>query len=135
MIRSQIGMNEYIEYMKMKYEKQNTLMKKIQEERQKELGKTEKMENNKSSLKSDLPDYFRWSGDETTLLEDPNISGGWKIKLELRKGGGHRMYFVTPDRKYVIRSIEGVLEYLQHNDVQHGGDIVKTQTQPSAQFN
>ena len=136
-------MNEYIEYMKMKYEKQNTLMKKIQEERQKELGKTEKMENNKSSLKSDLPDYFkghpsmivRWSGDETTLLEDPNISGGWKIKLELRKGGGHRMYFVTPDRKYVIRSIEGVLEYLQHNDVQHGGDIVKTQTQPSAQFN
>ena len=54
-------MNEYIEYMKMKYEKQNTLMKKIQEERQKELGKTEKMENNKSSLKSDLPDYFRWN--------------------------------------------------------------------------
>ena len=115
LIRSQIGMKEYIEYMKNDEEKR-ALVKKLEEERQKELEKTEisKM----GSLESDLPDYFknhpslihRWAGEEATLLEDSNISGGWKIKLKMRKDGRHRKHFVTP-------------EYLQHNDVQHGGDI------------
>merc|ERR1719369_2208782 len=77
-------------------------------------------------LDPDLPDYFRkhpsvisrFNGDEASLTEDPSITGGWKIRHDSNKSGKPRKRFVTPDRKYVIRTIEGVLEYLQHNDVQ-----------------
>jgi len=99
-------------------------LKKIKKDKLK-VRETRNRFNGKLNEDSDLPDYFknhpsliyRWHGDEATLVDEPKLTGGWKIKLEMRKKGSSRKQFVTPDRKYVIRTIEGVLEYLQHNDV------------------
>ena len=118
--RSHIAMMEFNKYVEMKERKQKAaeLQEKSKELKKKPIGNI--------SLDPELPEYFkehpsvisRWNGEESSLYEDPNLTGGWKIKLERRKKGKSSRQFVTPDRKYVIRTIEGVLEYLQHNDVQ-----------------
>jgi len=117
--RSRIAVMEYIKYLEIREEKQKAALIK-------EKSKVSKRRNIcNTSLDSNLPAYFKehpslisgWNGVESSLLEDPKLTGGWKIKLERRKTGKPRRQFVTPDRKYVIRTIEGVLEYLQHNDV------------------
>ena len=116
----------------VKKKEQDGLKKKMEADRLKKGQKAKRTIVGKFILDSNLPDYFkehpslimRWNGEESTLIEDTNLSGGWKIKLERRTSGKHGRHFVTPDRKYVIRTIEGVLEYLKHNDVEHD-DIEK----------
>jgi len=123
LLRSYIGVIEFVKF----FEKRASLerqLKKIKKDKLK-VRETRNRFNGKLNEDSDLPDYFknhpsliyRWHGDEATLVDEPKLTGGWKIKLEMRKKGSSRKQFVTPDRKYVIRTIEGVLEYLQHNDV------------------
>ena len=120
-LRSHIAMMEFIKYMEVKEKKQRKA-----ELEEKLIRFSMKKNMSKINLDPELPDYFtehssliyRWNGVESSLVEDPKLTGGWKIKLERRKTGKPSRHFVTPDRKYVIRSIDGVLEYLQHNDVQ-----------------
>lgn len=117
--RSRIAVMEYIKYLEIREEKQKAA-------RKEEKSKVSKRRNICNiSLDPDLPGYFKehpsvitkWNGVESSLLEDPRLTGGWKIKLARRTGQKHDRQFVTPDRKYVIRTIGGVLEYLQHNNV------------------